>query len=188
MNELCIGDPIDYGNLGLGNQLMTTMSNALLAYVFGRCLVVRSPLLRAAFDFPEFVHSSFPHGRSIRELPSGRKQVIPALMHDRSYHYQTRWWHAKNLFKKEIKEMFNVTTVEQAMHAVGEQLFSSPSRVVALQTNALMKQHSLLTAMHLRTFSDSKCPLPGRLSYETVVNAFPKEPFAASARLLLVLP
>lgn len=162
-NSACIGDPLNHGVNGLGNQLMTMMSNALLAVVFNRCLVIQSPLIRSVFDLPDWIRSEFPDRPFI--LPEGRTRLYKALL-DSTVSYETRWWWHKDHFKREINSAFNTSTVERAMHIVGKEMFSSPSKDVMQNLNFLLERRKAFQwmAFHLRTFSDAKCPL-GKTSY-----------------------
>tara|TARA_B100001989_G_C24520871_1_gene455790 strand:- start:328 stop:1278 length:951 start_codon:yes stop_codon:yes gene_type:complete len=157
-NSACIGDPLNHGVNGLGNQLMAVMSNALLAVTFNRCLVIQSPLLRSVFVLPNWIKSEFPDRPLL--LPEGRTRIHKALQYS-SVSYETRWWSHKDHFKREINSAFNTSTVEIAMHIVGKKMFSSPSKDVMKDLTFLLERHhaSQWIVFHLRTFSDAKCPL-----------------------------
>jgi len=158
----CLGDPLDHGVNGLGNQLMAAMSTALVAHLFDKCMVIQSPLLRAAFHLPAKVLPAFPAPFTVQRLPDESITRLSRALSSRTEHYETRWWWSKDHFKDEIKARFNVTHVEQAMHAMGAWLFSTPR--ASMSTIFLMRRYRIGAALHLRTFSDAKCPL-GNVSY-----------------------
>lgn len=169
----CLGDPIDHGLNGLGNQLMSMMSNALLAIWFKRCLVIRSPLIRSTFILPHWIKSRFPH--KPLHLPEGRLQIEQAFRFS-TRSYETRWWYHKDHFKTEINSFFNTSHVEIAMHIVGEYLFSSPVAKVMRNVDFLLKKHNAhrWMAIHLRTFSDAQCPL-GKQRFGDCGQCIPKK-------------
>ena len=160
----CLGDPLDHGVNGLGNQLMAAMSTALVAHLFDKCIVIQSPLLRAAFHLPTKVLTVFPAPFTVLRLPGESITRLSSALSSRIEHYETRWWWIKDHFKDEIKERFNVTHVEQAMHAMGAWLFSTPRASISKSTIFLMRRYRIGAALHLRTFSDAKCPL-GNVPY-----------------------
>ncbi len=163
--QACIGDPVNHGVNGLGNQLMAEMSNALLAILFSRCLVIRSPLVRASFKLPSWVRSDFDERVRPRPLPEGRSQLVAAFK-KRSVPWESRWWRHNDHFSAEIKALMNTSSVQAAMHTVGSILFSVPSVRVYQQLNVLIRKMGRedFVAMHIRTLSDARCPL-GKLSY-----------------------
>lgn len=163
---------------------MAAMSTALVAHLFDKCIVIRSPLLRAAFKLPSTVLATFPDEFPVLRMPDESPPRLRRALSSQFQHYETRWWWIKDHFKDEIKLRFNVTHVEQAMHTMGVWLFSTPRILISRTTTFLMRRHKIGAALHLRTFSDAKCPL-GNLRYGDCGQCVPHRSVSCIHRLQL---
>ena len=135
------------------------MSSALLAALYGRCLVIRSPQLRAAFDIPPWVRHDFPPGK-VEKIPGGVRASMLTRLLKMPSQVETRWWHQHTL-ERRLTQANNVSHIQRAMQIMGRRLFGQPAAAVKETIDRLMLRHQLvrhrLVVVHLRTFAELTC-------------------------------
>lgn len=131
----CIGDPLNHGVNGLGNQLYAIANNAVLAQKYNAMLAISSPIVRSTFSAPR----SLP-----RTCERAREWSHKALMHR---NVSTRWWYWEADTTQPLRP--------RAMHDLFAGRYSKWVQHELHRIRATLPP--LYTVIHLRTWPDRYC-------------------------------